>query len=89
MPANPVNTALMHLRVGMRVLWLDDAGNYLLARIEQVEPGGRRGSNDPQAVLRFPNGSGISTSIHRLHPLPRHDNPRHFRRRPPPTPVAL
>ena len=86
---NPVNAAQMHLRTGMRVLWLSDEGHYLLARIETVEPGGRRGKAKPEAVIVFPNGNIQVTDIDRLHPLPRHDNPRHFRRHPTPIPVDL
>jgi hypothetical protein len=82
----------------MRVLWLDDSGHYLLARVEAVGrgpgatarpgPPGAVGDRMPLAHLRFPNGLRIVTSIHRLHPLPRHDNPRFFRRTPAPIPVA-
>jgi hypothetical protein len=86
---NPVNAALMHLRAGMRVLWLSDDAHYLLARVEAVEPGGRRGKAKPEALIMFPNGDILVTDIDRLHPLPRHDNPRHFRRRPPPIPIDL
>jgi hypothetical protein len=78
----------MHLRTGMRVLWLSDDGQYLLARIAALDPGGKRGSDDPRALLVFPNGADLVTSIHRLYPLPRHDNPRHFRRHPPPIPIS-
>jgi hypothetical protein len=84
---NPVNSARMHLRAGMRVLWLSDDAHFVLARIEAVEPGGRRGKEHPEALIVFPNGSILVTDINRLYPLPRHDNPRRFRRRPPPFPV--
>jgi hypothetical protein len=86
---NPVNSARMHLRAGMRVLWLSDEGHFLLARIEAVESGGQRGTKKPEALIVFPNGADLVTDINRLHPLPRHDNPRHFRRHPPPFPVDL
>lgn len=86
---NPVNTARMHLRSGMRVLWLSDEGHFLLARIEAVEPGGQGARKKPEALIVFPNGADLVTDINRLHPLPRHDNPRHFRRRPAPIPVDL
>lgn len=89
MPANPVNAAAMHLRRGLRVLWVDDRGHYLLAKVEAVGASDPTGRRSPLARLRFPNGQGIVTSIDRLYPLPRHDAPRYFRRTPRPIPIPL
>ncbi len=70
---NPTTPAGYHLRRGMMVLWEDDRGQFILARILDALAGADpRGV--PAAEVSFPDGRVLVAPIDRLHELPRHES---------------
>ena len=70
---NPTTPAGYHLRRGMVVLWEDERGQFLLARISDALAG-QDDRGVPAAAVVFPNGQVLVAPIDRLHELPRHES---------------